>query len=384
MKRPLLALMVLLLMLAGCSSQPQIEQDGSLDFQKNFHNGNTGSYSACESKTGYYFLVDNFLHYMEKKTGKTTIACSKLNCTHSTPDCDAYINSNDIAYYNGKLYYAEISGGSGTLYSADLDGTNRHKMISLGSTASGDTPYILHRGYVYYVNNTNLMKYQLSKSGSKEEHVHTFPNISGADYKLWGDENFVYIDTEAKDYQEVVYRYDIERGGCKLVWSVPSVNVVGNWESAGIGANGLYVSDGIIYYYLSGNGVWKYDIGSGKNTRLFRINDKEKRGIACFDAHYIYINNAAALTEEVPTSLFTLYVYNYQGKEVNKIPYGQFYSEHDLQSFDVLGTTDSGFFCQGVTSKTINYDFGDMQLTMPKLEVYYIQTKNSQTIRQIL
>lgn len=109
---------------------------------------------ACESEKGYYFKTDrsSFLYFYDKESEVVGKLCGRLECSHDSPSCNAYIFDRcGICYYENKIYFRELDEKlRPILYAMDPDGTNLHKIQILKSDLDGTNPMMrIHRGYIY-------------------------------------------------------------------------------------------------------------------------------------------------------------------------------------------------------------------------------------------
>ena len=356
-----LLLALLMLFSVSCSSSQsastaQVQPGFETDFQKNFHNGNFGNI-ACESDDGYYILNNFFLYYIDKASMQSTIACGKPDCKHSDETCNAFVDANDIAYYDHKIYYLESIHNN--VYSMDLDGTNRKKLFAYNNNNSSS--FIMHRGYIYYIEDSVLYAVPLSDTSSKVK-IHEFTDI-GDDYyfMLWADGDNIYVCTDNKDYVQEFFSYNLSNEEVKLVWSADMIDQ--DWVAKGIGVNGWYISNNVLYYYLCGNGIWKYDLVSQTYTRISKEGDNFSSGYASFDEKYIYINTADSPLIVAPKDPadYQILTYDYQGQLVDTVNIGADYVKNNYTSFSIIGSSEGVLFCAGVSSEEVT--IADLYIT---------------------
>ena len=88
--------------------------------------------NAAAAENGYYYIAsppvhreDNyFAYFFDMGSMKAFALCSKLNCDHTTQDCDAYVSKDrckgyQLWYYNGRLYMIERTDEKDLLVSYD-------------------------------------------------------------------------------------------------------------------------------------------------------------------------------------------------------------------------------------------------------------------------
>ena len=80
-------------------------------------------------------ITGNYLFYLDHNSDKVIKLCGRPDCSHDTDRCNAYVGcSMDVTYYDGHLYYTEMTLGSSvlvTLYRTDLNGNNRMEVLKV-------------------------------------------------------------------------------------------------------------------------------------------------------------------------------------------------------------------------------------------------------------
>ena len=106
-----------------------------------------GSPFESYTEDGLYYISDSIAHFVEAKTGKDIVLCSKPNCSHKRSPlnyssiCDAYLGQYPhFLFSDGKAIYFTsapdtLDAGSvlydKILYYADMDGKNRKSVTTL-------------------------------------------------------------------------------------------------------------------------------------------------------------------------------------------------------------------------------------------------------------
>lgn len=328
------------------------------DFQKDMHQNHSSIY-VCETENGYYFEHQSLVYYMEKATGAVTILCGKPECSHNTPDCNAYVHSTFLTYYDGKIYYTNddyvYDNGSYVdkglrLYSMELDGTSHDvvqelEFVPSGNTSNYVTEPIIHRGMVYFEYSGQL--YAAPLGSDIEDAVLIYGeaqanngsgifNTYGLHYELWADGDNIYFmakNAQQSDgtYKDILFCYNPLAAEIKEVWKVPDQAEVGIWDATGVSVTQWYILGGYIYFYLSGNGIWYTELSTGQTSKLADVNLSSS--IASFSEEYIAVmsknisgvdamNNGSALSGGD-----TLYIYNYNGELVKEISLQKIYDD---------------------------------------------------------
>lgn len=334
-----------------------------MDFQKNMHQSTSWWITVmCETENGYYFQYDTFVYFMDKETGATTILCGKPDCAHNDESCNAYVYSPFLFYYNGKLYWShddyEQENGSivhegERLHSMEVDGTNHTVVQQLDFVPGGDTSNyvtnpIFHRGNIYFTYSGALYTVALGADikdatliygEEQEDDGSKFINPHELHYELWADGDAVYFmakNMQQSDgtYKDTLFCYDTQTAEVTEVWKVPDKDDVGTWDTTGVSVRQWYISDGYIYFYLSGNGIWYTELSTGKTAKLTELG--ESAGDASFSDEYIVVMGGKSVSGvnliDGSSDLSggdRLYIYDYDGKLVKEITLDKIYDDND-------------------------------------------------------
>ncbi len=256
-------------------------------------------------------------------------------------------------YYAGKLYYIDTNYKTGldTIFSADTDGSNRKAIQTVELSQEGgpvsNNPFAINKGYTIFASTegdfprgANVYVGLLGTDAKKAKQLlkyETFYATKGATYStdpvevwdMWADGDYFYYVGETKKeegiFKQVVYRYDPRNEENRIIWETPEPDETGEWSDSGVRTNGWYITRGVLYYFLSGNGIWKCYLDTGINERIVGITDEIQRGTAAFDDEYIYINNGNE-NSTVLVDERAIFVYDYQGNYIGSIPCGNMYN----------------------------------------------------------
>lgn len=219
-------------------------------------------YKACaESAEGLYFWEDSQsfrLRFYDFASEKSVVLCNKPNCSHLTLECDALFKDvytpevefteDYIQYYDGKIYLrARTSEGYVNLYSVNKDGSELTLVMSLfrvdvtkgqedGTAFYREPEMLIHRGYVYYINNMDEeIKICRTKLGSDSSEVifqndgirpNTYRLKAVGDYLFFQSGNFV--DENYIDITGGIFAYNINTGDTIRVNDVISTYEISN------------------------------------------------------------------------------------------------------------------------------------------------------------
>lgn len=332
------------------------------DFQKNMNQSTSYRiYDLCETDNGYYFSFNCIIYYMDKSTGEATVLCGKPDCSHEVEDCNAFANGDFLTYYNGKLYwssrdYVQENGSvvdyGERVHCMDLDGTNHSVIQKLDFTPGGDTSGIItqpiiHRGSVYFAYSGLLYTVPIGDDIENAVQIYgeeiidngsMIANTNELWYELWADGDLVYFmakNVKQSDgtYKDTLFCYDPQTQNLEKVWQVPDKSEVGSWDTTGVSVTQWYISNGYIYFYLSGNDVWATELSSGKTEKVVDLDISG--GVASFSDEYIVILRKEVMSQSmdfitggsVKSAGDVLFVYGYDGELVQEISLDQIYED---------------------------------------------------------
>ncbi len=390
-KRPLAALLAALLTfsLTACNKGGGGEVDipatmtGAEDFQKNLHQAirtHGGLPTFIETDTGYY-VGYGWLYYVEKATMKATIVCAKPDCDHQDPEtCNALIDANYLLTGGDRLYYvSNIVNPTKMVWSVKPDGTAREKVQDLkfnetSSSQSSNDLAIYHRGYIYYVSDDILYRVKLGEekdsaeelwkpedAGSSQSHAdgRVDFNPNAIRYTLWADGDLLYfmanVLTSDGTYKDVLFQCGLDGSDVKQVWVTPGADEVGEWEETGVSVSQWYITNGTIYFYLSGGDMWRTELSSGKTEKLADTHEQTQYGSAIFSDDYMCLLNDYPVAfygdpTPVPGGQYrsygdTIFVYGLDGALVKEISLSDLYDDSDeMAQMHLLCCTGTDIF----------------------------------------
>lgn len=402
----------LMMLLAGCEAPdipsptiptPNISSSmSSEDFQKNMNQSTAFWFPyLCEAEDGYYFQYDTFAYYIDKKSKTATILCAKPDCAHNDNTCNAWIYCRSLSYLNNKLYFSNndyvLNNGTYTnygmrLYSINADGTNRNVVQSLefmpgGNRSNYITSPIIHRGNVYFVYSGILYVVPL---GDEIDHATaiwgeeiesgasgvTIVNPNEIQYKLWADGDYIYFMVNMKQsngtYKDTLFACSENGKNVEQVWQTPDATAVGEWEQTGVFVSQWYVTDGYIYFYLSGGDMWRTNLETGTHEKLAETSKRTKYGTAVFSSQYMcllndtpsnFVDGISGMAEH--TGGDTIFVYGLDGTFVKEISLKELSRNNQIEHCqpvfcsgnDIYFMVDAGTWTgqvNGVASRNIN------------------------------
>lgn len=268
------------------------------------------SSDIAESEKGYYILSgsigDRFITYVDKKSGKSTVLCSNINCTHTMErvpsDCDSYVGlvlPESLNYYNGYIYYI---GYEAETYKCSLnrilsDGTEHEKVCELGVA-----PDISNAYYSYVVTDSYIF-YSESIGVSSEKNTATLKKYSFANKSA--DIIYSYQDNSAKIFdlkmcEDNIYFRQVGDGQL-LATDLYEFSLSNNKKNK--------IAENVCSYTLKQNeklAYWKvYD---GIYERILATEDEEK----------IFNSDEDTMLGFIASSGDEYYIYNISNKKYKK------------------------------------------------------------------
>lgn len=84
--------------------------------------------------------------------------------------------------------------------------------------------------------------------------------------------------------------------------------------------NQWYVMDGYVYFFLSGNGFWRYGLETGEYEKLVDTTDKAEYGKAIFSDEYMFlINDDPEIRDGTYNANDALFLYKLDGTFVKDL-----------------------------------------------------------------
>lgn len=263
-------------------------------------NTSSARYAVANMGDIVYIGMQEYLGYIDKKTGNVSLVCSKPDCEHNTTACNAvfFPSLTGLQYYNGELY--TVNAEQYCLVKLSTDGTEREKVLELLPDKEGlGSMYIewfIHRGYIYYayrllggsdedtyyLNNSNCLYRKALDGKSEAECIMALPVKSYLENLKWyGIGSYIYIVTPDNiEDGGRLYRYNTESR--QLEW----------FKDFGSNISGVAMRDKYIYFIQNNENndilvMYVYDYETKEKRELFEINSKSSR--MYYDNDYIYL-----------------------------------------------------------------------------------------------
>lgn len=264
------------------------------------------SYSnMAETDSGYYFINNNLLYFFDKESLETIVVCNKLNCEHNNDSCTAYFSTFNfypmqLAYYDNALYLLgwETEGANihhNYIYQISLDNYKRKKSAFISnSNGISSAVFIIHRGYIYYVSNTDTMqknttelyRKQLGNTDKKDKGEKIF-DITDYGTQIFGlsayGNNVFFSVASYKDESGNGYNTSLN---CIDIHTLKSKIIIENNPYS------YFADEQYIYYERDKNTVNKINLDTNEETFFCNIDGP------CYisaDENYLYFDNQQAM-----------------------------------------------------------------------------------------
>ena len=366
--------------------------DVSTDFQKNLHQ--TDELSFIETDTGYYFSWSS-LYYLAKDTMKATEVCGKPDCDHTDDAiCNARIHADYLLTGGERIYYVGYVNRSTDpklVQSVKPDATERETVQELkynetSNSWSSRDQGIYHRGYVYYVSDDILYRVKLGGDKDSAEVIWS-PEDAGTTqsyggmvqfnpnairYTLWADGDILYfmanVQTVDGTYKDVLFQCNLTDLSVQQIWATPNKDEVGEWERTGVSVSQWYITNGYIYFYLSGGDMWRTELATGKLEKLADTHEQTQYGSAVFSDDYMcllndmpvndYADREFELGSKRRSNGDTIFVYGIDGTLLKELSLQSLFNElGDISTIDMLMCDGSDVYFQA-TSMTYSTQNG--------------------------
>lgn len=322
--RKVLLYLIMCIGLVSCSKN---EQEG---YGENYNRKyDSQNFSANREQTvtedGFYTIQEEYIFFVDKKSGKAIPLCGKVNCKHNDSTCNAYFNAPlNIQAYDGKIYVVARGSKDRTesLYRISLDGSKKEELKVLYANEDNDVScaleFMIHRGYGYMVTNwvqkdrtertQSMYRISLDTSEKKEEiasitgYVPLIYINESRGNKIYFSTNR-YIDQDGKKLEVINYELDILKDSIrKLDFFKDKTLIVAKDER-------------YYCYQKGGKGLLSFDKDGGDEKNIFEWKYDET--MIYHDEKYLYFDNMVYLyLHDLPDTKRRIVIVDYDGNKV--------------------------------------------------------------------
>lgn len=144
--------------MVACSAVPSDEVPAEAEGDWAFAVNNVANAGVLTEQAYYYLSQRGVLTLADLKTGTGITLCSRTGCQHKTPDCEANLPLiTKLFFWNGYLYYFEMSALDSYLYRRDATGAQEEKVCPISKKfvdekkAVDITSFVVAGKYLYFV-----------------------------------------------------------------------------------------------------------------------------------------------------------------------------------------------------------------------------------------
>jgi len=282
-KSLIIILIILLLALSSCNFNTPDSFTGDINDRKFTHyRQSDGCFSQfIETYKGTYYLANSFVYFSSDGISEYLKLCSRPDCKHNNADCNAYVNSNSIAYYNGYIYYVSIYQGSYWLFKMNMDGTDHINVKELASIKERFTGFFEH-GYLYFYKgligmqgNTDKFIYKTAVYDNGDAEVITDTSDIGEICMFYPQNEYLYFYVYTDEMMYSIYRYST----VKFRWEDP-INIKS-------GPGNVFINTDKVFWYVNGEGFYEYTY---ETKRIEHVADSIDSGLygVSYNDEYIY------------------------------------------------------------------------------------------------
>jgi len=296
-----------------------------------------GNHNVAKGEHGYYFLSNLSMNIMYFDTESLTSfpLCGKADCKHDDYTCNSYLGvathiPYTIYYYKSYIYIVKISDGNAVLERINADGSARQELgiicpnnddNNIGLVFHGDSVYVFDCAHQTYSDTdyTEVIR-KISLDGDSEGNIfeYTGTNITILTGKSYGNKLFFQTRKVTKDANNNLtgsylglFAYDYT--------TQETVQVL----DSNISSYSVDVKNSIIYYFIEGDGLYKYSITTKENIKIFEADEETGSCKLSYDGRYIYMDNIywcrtqkATLQKKLPQKCWVI---DSDGSNINTI-----------------------------------------------------------------
>ena len=346
-------LMVLVLVLVGCTKEEKLNY--SYDYNKKILISNDKVWTP----KGIYYIGSKYsvLHYISPN-GKNTILCSKPECKHNNFNCEAYISTDELFFYQNKLCYMNIDPDNHKtdIYTMNWKGKERKKFFTVEfpddfkkQRRKGGNEYrfsLLVNGNMYLqemifmTEKEEIRKIYLTNLDEPSKIETIDPKGMGAlIYRFEGDW-IISLDIVSREpYQESLLGYNIKTKERRVLVNAADSTL----KDAGIIGDVRINNDDLIWYE-HGAGFYrkniKKDLDPDQKELFIALKDGERLANGCMGKDYLMLCNMKFPLNPISEEKEGISLYNYSGKLIQFLSTKNQCFQYCMESEDKIYFTD--------------------------------------------
>lgn len=271
----------------------------------------------AKADTGYYYMDSRtgndgiLLQNFNPESEEYVVLCDRIQCNHDVEECPAFFKETEYLHmiwrYKDNLYAIKCdSEENAVLVQLDLDGKNRKELFEIGKImTSQDRPCNMYNltfcdddVYIYRSagncafttgKNMEINVRRRSLDGKEDEIIMK----SSEDYCIFdsvkaygGKIFFVYTHYVTEDYS---FTTKVSAEG--LFYYDPNTKEAGRIMDKEIIDYSIDEENKIIYYYVIGEGLYKYELNTGNEALIFKKDELSSMCQITYDGGYIFMDN---------------------------------------------------------------------------------------------
>lgn len=297
---------------------------------------------------GYYYLTKRprYLMYFDESIQSSYRVCGKADCNHNNQNCNAFFGSgsdygktaaSNVTYSPGSIYfykgYIYMLSSEGNLVRITPDGSERVNIAQVYTfDSTSNTKLVFYGDYVYVYNSmghlgiikeyTETIK-RFSLDGKTQDTIFEYTGTNSAiiNVRNYGNSMFFIVEsaTQERNGDKSTYQYNYHG---LYTYNLKS-GEIGKVLDAQIVDYSIDEKNNIIYYYVVADGLYKLDLSTKENTKIYNATDKSGFVELSFDGKYIYLNNTVWSDQNSTTENKiekVCWVLNDHGSIINTIP----------------------------------------------------------------
>ena len=277
----------------------------SLGEEQNYWNGH-GPQSIATAEDGYYFITPEgaYLMYFDINTKDVIPVCGKADCSHTDESCGSFLRDEmyvlgNIYYHQEKLYYMPVVDGNAVLVEMDTTGSNRKEIATImPSKGNSGLHLTFHGRYAYaydFVSHASaneeyterIIEISLDTGKTNVIYEKTGVNVTIQNVKSYGNKLFFTVQQINFDEKK---NYAVSKGFGLFAYDYQSREVL-TVSTDNIHDYCVLPEENLIYYYVTGEGLYKSDINNKQTTMIMKSTNEIDMCNISYDGTYIYISN---------------------------------------------------------------------------------------------
>ena len=347
---------MLVLAFTGCAKKDTTSYDYDYN-QEPMYNEN-----LAWTPKGIYTIRNHILYYISSN-GKKTVLCSKPECSHEGKNCEAYIETDNLFFYNNKLCYTvlDVKNHKTTVYTMNENGKERKKYFSVnfpddfkkeiqeGEDEFGSSSKICGNLYVQDIDVSTDKKIKqrmyLTNLDVPSKQIYIDTESMGGGGALRIEKEWVICDQlNPQTNESSIWGYNIKSKENRVFVNRTNFTFERDWVAD------VKMKGDTLYWYEYGLGFCKKNIKEEQDpnhkTLVFSLKQDEWLGNGIIGKDYLVLCNMKSPVNPITDEKQGISFYSYDGKLIQFVPtinqdYQYFMETEDKFYFTDRMETDS-------------------------------------------